>query len=68
MATNVQSNRQVCATCQFWTGERRIIQSGRIVETPTNEHKPCTAGKGNYMGAINGGPSCKSYRRWVELP
>ena len=44
-----------------------LVQGGRIVEVPLNEYKPCNAGKGSNMGVGHGG-SCKSYRRWVNLP
>jgi len=67
MANNTPSNRQMCTTCQFWTGERKIVQNGRIVETPLNEYKPCNAGKGSRLG-FGHGSSCKDYRRWVDLP
>ena len=67
MANNNLSNRQCCATCQFWTGERKITQGGRIVETPLNEYVPCNAGKGSRLGAAHGN-TCKSYRRWIDLP
>ncbi|MBR6470834.1 MAG: hypothetical protein IKS83_03475 [Victivallales bacterium] len=67
MSNITQCNRQCCFTCQFWTGERRIIQNGRLVETPSNEFKPCNAGKGARLG-VGHGCSCKEYRRWVNLP
>lgn len=67
MANNIPSNRQCCVTCQFWTGERKIVQNGRIVEVPLNEYKPCNAGKGTHLGYGHGG-SCKEFRRWVNLP
>ena len=67
MANNWPANRQGCGTCQFWTGERKIIQGGRIVQVPDNEYRPCNAGKGSRMGYMHG-VVCKEYKRWVDLP
>ena len=64
---SVPSSRQCCATCQFWTGKKEITRNGRSVDGDFNEHAQCTAGKGTNLG-FGTGASCKSYRRWIELP
>lgn len=67
MANRTDAKISRCATCQFWTGERKIVANGRLVETPLNEYTKCNVGKGNHLGHVHG-LGCKAYKRWVELP
>lgn len=70
MSQQYNSMFKICATCQYWSGSRDLMQYGDYIELDS----PMQTGKcyNRYSGWFNGSPvqancECRCWEKWSAL-
>lgn len=61
-------NSKCCATCAYWSGERKVISGGNGIETPhANTNGKCYEKVSISPTTAAMGTSCTHYEKWRGL-
>ena len=63
------SNTQKCMTCDYWCGDRDVVQFGGYVEADSNEQGSCQAPGSSSRLLENKSAqwSCSKWQKWGPL-
>ena len=65
----VSSSTHKCMTCDYWCGQREVVQFGGYVEADASEHGSCQSGDSSSRLLENKQAqwSCSNWDKWGAL-